>query len=521
MRAFLALLALLLAGAAHAQAPSPAQMGITPTTPQSLQALDSTKTWVPFGTIDQTSHTFSGMSREIALASFGAKCDGTTDDTAAIQNWLAKAANGTKLVGSPGTCVFKSALVVPPVSDLILDFLGGTLRYQGASTTINLLSVGQQTSPCTVQRVAIRDLTMVSDTAMTAGDAFLSTKICLLTMNRVYFGNVSSPNNNFYNGCHFSGGNQMYISNYSCRGTHIGEIDNGDSVANGGTQSTDFYHANGALSNSPGIGLNVAGNCGGCEWYSTDIVGNDTYNVLIDQSQTPGKPNAQILFGPGLASDGTIGDGVRISDPGTTNTCPGPGRCGNVLLCQNCWISTASRDCLVIDPAVKWEIQLIGVRMQNCQRHGVNNASSNIHLIIDGGVIAQASNTGIFNTATLPWIQFLAPPSMFGNTVQDTAGLTPTIVSGCGGAGAGFSDNSNDYEFSVVWGSTAGQTTCVINFGTYHFKRPTHINASMRSSVTFIGVAANTISATTESFFFSAGMPASSGFSVTNSGLGF
>ena len=43
-------------GVALAQTVGPAQMGITATTPQSLQVLDSSKTWVPFVTVDPATH---------------------------------------------------------------------------------------------------------------------------------------------------------------------------------------------------------------------------------------------------------------------------------------------------------------------------------------------------------------------------------------------------------------------------------------------------------------------------------
>ena len=60
MRALLALFALLLATAAHAQAPSPAQMGITSTTtPEVLQTIDSSKTWVPLGTVRALTMTYT------------------------------------------------------------------------------------------------------------------------------------------------------------------------------------------------------------------------------------------------------------------------------------------------------------------------------------------------------------------------------------------------------------------------------------------------------------------------------
>jgi hypothetical protein len=50
---------LLFGVSAMAQAPSPAQMGITPTTvPEVLQVLDNTKTWVTIGSVDPTAHAF-------------------------------------------------------------------------------------------------------------------------------------------------------------------------------------------------------------------------------------------------------------------------------------------------------------------------------------------------------------------------------------------------------------------------------------------------------------------------------
>jgi hypothetical protein len=55
--AFLALLALSSPVSAQTQ---PAQMGITPTTtPEVLQTLDNTQTWVPLGTVNSTTHKFS------------------------------------------------------------------------------------------------------------------------------------------------------------------------------------------------------------------------------------------------------------------------------------------------------------------------------------------------------------------------------------------------------------------------------------------------------------------------------
>ena len=60
MRKILAIFGFSLFVTAAAAQTQPAQMGITPTTtPEVLQTLDNTKTWVPLGTVDSSTHKFS------------------------------------------------------------------------------------------------------------------------------------------------------------------------------------------------------------------------------------------------------------------------------------------------------------------------------------------------------------------------------------------------------------------------------------------------------------------------------
>ena len=107
------------------------------------------------------------------------------------------------------------------------------------------------------------------------------------------------------------------------------------------------------------------------------------------------------------------------------------------------------------------------MRMKNCGRYGINSSSSITHDRIAGGVIAQ-SNTGIFNTATLPWIQFLSYPSAYRSAAHDLLyGIFPDYRFGMRRrAGATINANS-DYDYMVKWGS-AGRRGCTVTYGLAH-----------------------------------------------------
>lgn len=77
---------------------------------------------------------------------FGAKCDGSTDDTTAIQNWLSKAAPGVHLVAPGRTCLFSSP-VAATAGAVGYSVTGAgqfvtTFRYTGATTSSNIFALG-------------------------------------------------------------------------------------------------------------------------------------------------------------------------------------------------------------------------------------------------------------------------------------------------------------------------------------------------------------------------------------------
>ena len=143
MRARLVLLAFFLASAAQAQAPSPAQMGITSTTtPEVLQTLDSSKTWVPVGGIDPTTHTWKGRGAAIEVDQFGAKGDFINDDGPAIQAALNAAPSGSTVMLGPHPYWNKTQAIVVPV--------GVRLTCAAAFNKRRLNPPGYGAMPCTI-----------------------------------------------------------------------------------------------------------------------------------------------------------------------------------------------------------------------------------------------------------------------------------------------------------------------------------------------------------------------------------
>jgi hypothetical protein len=177
MRARFALLALLFAAAAHAQAPSPAQMGITSTTtPEVLQTLDSTKTWVPLGTVDPTNHVWSGYGADTDVRSFGCVADGSTDQSACINKALTSAPGCVVIPPSANGFYVTNTITVQRCLRGTLwnpgspsaGFAGQSWIKCGTSATANGICVQKSGASSSVGSAVIENLTIVGASATPA-----------------------------------------------------------------------------------------------------------------------------------------------------------------------------------------------------------------------------------------------------------------------------------------------------------------------------------------------------------------
>lgn len=109
-------------------------MGITSTTtPEVLQTLDSSKTWVPMGSVDATSHSWTGYGAGTDVRTFGCKPDGT-DQTACINNALANAPDCVVIPATPlGFYVVGTLTVTKCLRGTLWNPSNNALGFSGSS----------------------------------------------------------------------------------------------------------------------------------------------------------------------------------------------------------------------------------------------------------------------------------------------------------------------------------------------------------------------------------------------------
>jgi hypothetical protein len=382
--------------------------------PTAAQQLSASGTLTPSTAVSPQGPLTFTPAKIVNPLDFGARCDGSTDDTSALTSWASAVRAGSRLV-LPGACIFKSPIAFPQVNDVTIEGSGhsGALIYAGALTTGNIITIGTTNGGCSVVGWSIHGVRLMSNTVMTAGDALRLNDVCESDFANLDIGGDLGGNQNWFNAIHFNGGNSARLRGYSFSGSGSAELVNGDA----GAQYTDLFQANGKLSHS-GVGLHIAGNVGGMVIDQTDILLNGA-NVLIDQSQTA-VANSQLFFGFGVAVDATNNAGggsqigIEFADAGGANS---------VVFFTGTWIGTSGRQCVLFDSGVQWQATFSGGSIANCHPPSSSNGAlendslntiigvSGTKFFLNGGNGPDVNNTVANNSLSISGARFAANPN--------------------------------------------------------------------------------------------------------------
>jgi hypothetical protein len=414
---FLAAILVLIASVSPilAQNRQPAEISTQPTlTPQVYEILDKSGKWMGFGSA--VNGVFRDNDKTLNPISFGAKCDGTTNDDVALHAWAAAITAGTHAV-VPGVCVFTSPIVFPSVLNVSITGGGmpGTLLYKGTSTTGDLITIGITNGTC-LTGWTINGLRVQSGTDMTAGTGVKFNMICEANIANFDVGGGIGGNENFWDAVWFHGGNSVRIRGFAFRGTNIAEVITGFNTS---ITSVDIIHAQGILSHS-GTGLLLGGGAAGTSFEQTDILLNGENMRISEERLALG--NYEVFLGPSVWIDvpdfnraGATGVGIHINEPNANPQF-------SVLEMVGTWVS-GSRQCILIEPESRWTINWIGGKSHICVPQAgeasIENRSFNARLILNGVRFYQplaVGNSTNGNLATKgPYIEQLAS-SFYGNS---------------------------------------------------------------------------------------------------------
>lgn len=297
---------------------------------------------------------------------FGAVCDGVTDDTTAIQNWLAALGPGVSGTAPPGTCIFSSPLLIV-VSDVGIRGSGGyqtEFRYTGSNTTVDLLTIGNGTAQ--IRNLSISGLRITSATRMAGGTALHMRKLVRSLLSDIVI-DGQDGNGNLFHGIWFDQVDVVWLSGFDLRAQQDCLRVNG---AVGSGPKADLGVIQGKIG-SCRTGIRIGGAFGGFYLDQADVIANGQ-NLVVDNSLAD-EANREIILGSTSVLDtAQTGSNVYINDVRSAG--------GTIAL--GGWIASAAQHGVDV---VKWNngaISLGGNQLFNNKGDGIRVEDATTHVAI-------------------------------------------------------------------------------------------------------------------------------------------
>lgn len=324
-------------------------------------------------------------SDTISLKDFGAKGDGVTDDTVAIQNWLNALSSKVSGFIPSGNYIFKKTLYKPDTTVITGCGSSSMLTYAGTATHIDLLDFG--VSSKNTDKWVLQNFLVTSDTKMTSGYAMRFRRFSDTFIDKVIVEGMDLHKFNLYHGYFFDGCHEVWLSHFQafCQG-------NGISVCGWNEQSNcDLYLSNG-YANFCKNGIVVGGGFGGLFLGNNiELLGNSKTNMTIDQSLN-NQSNREVLIDSIGCFDGIWGTpvGLLIDCPDST---------AMQILIEG-YICSNTEKLIYIKSAPNSHVSIKSSKLYNSKNHGVVIDDPTTKVVIGNGTTI-SNNVGwaVFATA--------------------------------------------------------------------------------------------------------------------------
>jgi hypothetical protein len=374
----------------------------------------------------------------------GAKFDGKTDDTTALQRAFTYVAKHSAKLNMPaGSARFSATLSIPSGYNRFTIAGAGdnsVLQYAGTGTTNDLIEIGTPGSSGANIGVTLTGFRITSATQMTGGAALHLWHVARSRVDPIIDGQDGSGR--FYDGIWFDECDIVDVPNVEMAGASHDVV-----LLNGSRRSehwwpnyvTEIRFGRGKISptNSqtaadtlPMNGVHVAGGVGGLSFDSVDIIANQ-HNVTIDQAVTH-TGNQTVTFGPATYLDISQHDDVVIDD----NSPPTQWQGGSKLIDIDGWIASggqwkskdASANCINLRAFTGGRVLLRGNVVGGCMKDGVDDRDPTA--VVDVASSVNFYNNGHYDIASaMPRPQIAVTNARFSGrgAAFDANALTSTL----------------------------------------------------------------------------------------------
>lgn len=336
----------------------------------------------------------------INVRDYGVKCDGATDDTAAINALFSTRLFRKHVVFPAGTCMFSSTLNISLNSSSVSGAGSQATQfvYTGSSTTADLISVTYSYNP------VIQGFSVWSQTKMTSGAALHVSQVSYGWLKDIVATYLNTSSNTLWNGLYIDQPNFVSVDGYYFQAQN--DALQVSALGVGTPYQYDVFLNNGKLSDSV-AGLHVGGGVDNIHVENTEITSN-TINVLDDNALVL-KSNQEIFLGKHVVTDQGGQWNYYINDSQCNTLHYG------IIEISGPVTAAKTYDNIYVKAFPGCQLIVSSPFVTSAARDGIRSADASAILSVAPQTLITA-NKGYGINAEFPWSNVVSSGQMLGNT---------------------------------------------------------------------------------------------------------